>query len=187
MPLDYTGYLIFCCTAIKFMPKNKNLIAIVGMPGSGKTQATKYLIKKLNCPKVYFGEATFDRLKKEGLKINYTNEKKVREKIRSELGMGAYAILALPKIKKHLKEKWDYLAIGGLNPRDSNVKFKIIYFKCDEETKSKKVIYEPFPRNRFDSELEADEFLDKFCKESGENPEDYYISLVRVDSPKKKL
>ena len=83
---------------------DKKIIAIVGMAGSGKSEAIKYLKKEYNWPSVYFGQATFDRMKKEGLKLNYRNERLVREKIRKEMGMGAYALLALPKIKNLLKK-----------------------------------------------------------------------------------
>ncbi len=83
--------------------KSKKIIAIVGMCGAGKTEAVNYLQKKLNCPNVYFGDVTFDRMKNEGLEVNYENEKITREKIRQELGMGAYATLSLSKIKKNLK------------------------------------------------------------------------------------
>jgi dephospho-CoA kinase len=82
---------------------NKNIIAVVGMAGAGKSAATRYILKKYGWPKVYFGEATFDRLKKEGMETNYENERYVREKIREEMGMSAYAELALPKIRKHLE------------------------------------------------------------------------------------
>ena len=83
--------------------KNKKIIAIIGMAGSGKTATVEYLIKKYSWPKIYLGEATFDRLKKDGVAVNYTNEKIIRENIRQELGMGAYAKLALPKVAKLLK------------------------------------------------------------------------------------
>ena len=76
------------------------LIAVVGLPGSGKTETVGYLKKQYNWPNIYLGEATFDRLKAEGLKINQINEKRMREKIRKELGMAAYAILALEKIEE---------------------------------------------------------------------------------------
>ncbi|MBA3047606.1 AAA family ATPase [Patescibacteria group bacterium] len=81
----------------------KKIIAVIGMCGAGKSEVVNYLQKKLKCPKIYFGDATFDRMKKDELELNYENERAVREKIRSELGMGAYAKLALPKIKKALK------------------------------------------------------------------------------------
>ena len=82
----------------------KKIIAIVGMCGSGKSEVVKYLQKTKKWPKIYFGEATFERIKKEGLELNYENERKTREKIRKEMGMGAYAKLALPKIEKLLEK-----------------------------------------------------------------------------------
>lgn len=93
--------------------KNKKIYAIVGMCGSGKSEVIKYLEKKYNWPTIYIGEATFSRIKKEKLEINYNNEKKIREKIRKEMGMGAYAKLILPKLKK-LLEKNDTVVIESL-------------------------------------------------------------------------
>ena len=83
--------------------ENKKIIAVIGMCGAGKTEVVKYLKDKLDCPNVYFGEVTFERMKKDGLEVNYANEKIIREQIRTELGMGAYATLSLPKIKKLLE------------------------------------------------------------------------------------
>ena len=82
---------------------SKKVIAIVGMAGAGKSVATEHLKKKFSWPNVYMGEPTFDRIKEEGLEVNYENEKICREKIRAELGMGGYATLCLPKIKEKLE------------------------------------------------------------------------------------
>jgi dephospho-CoA kinase len=82
---------------------NKKCIAVVGMCGAGKTEVVNFLMNKLSAPKVYFGECTFDRIKADGLETNYENERIIREKIRTELGMGAYATLSIPKIKKLLE------------------------------------------------------------------------------------
>ncbi len=84
--------------------ENKKVIAVVGMAGAGKSEVTNYLLEKLSCPKVYFGDVTFDRMKEEGTELNYENEKITREKIRAESGMGAYAKFSLPKILELLKE-----------------------------------------------------------------------------------
>ncbi len=81
---------------------NKKTIAVVGMAGSGKSEAINYLQKKTSWPKIYFGQPTFDRIKKEGWELNNANEKKAREINRKELGMGAHAILSLPELKKLL-------------------------------------------------------------------------------------
>ena len=87
-----------------FMDGEKRIFALVGMAGAGKSLVTSYLQEKHSFPKVYFGEITFDKLKEAGLEPTEENQKIMREKIRSELGMGAYALLSLPKIKKALEE-----------------------------------------------------------------------------------
>lgn len=83
---------------------NKIILAVVGLAGAGKSDVTEYLINKMKSPKVYFGDATFDEMKRLGLEINEINERKTREDIRKNLGMGAYAILNLPKIKELFKD-----------------------------------------------------------------------------------
>ena len=82
---------------------SKIILAIVGLPGAGKTEVTEYVMKKTGWPKVYFGDATFDEMKKAGLEINEANERKTREGIRAKMGMGGYAILNVPKVKEFFK------------------------------------------------------------------------------------
>ena len=41
-----------------------------------------------------------EKLQESGLEVTPENEKMMREKLRSDLGMGAYAIVLLPKIKE---------------------------------------------------------------------------------------
>lgn len=80
----------------------KKLLAIVGMCGSGKSIASDYLVEN-GWNKIYFGGVTMDKLKENNLEINPSNERMMREKLRSEYGMAAYAILLLPKIRESLK------------------------------------------------------------------------------------
>ena len=75
------------------------IIAVVGMCGSGKSVACALLEEK-GFKKVYFGGVTLEKLKEEGLEDTPENEKYMREKLRSDYGMGAYATLLLPKIKE---------------------------------------------------------------------------------------
>lgn len=95
------------------------IIAIVGMCGSGKSVACEILQDK-DYEKVYFGGVTMMKLKEEGLEVTPENEKMMRERLRKELGMGAYAKILLPKIKELSQEKnvvldglysWDELKI----------------------------------------------------------------------------
>lgn len=95
------------------------IIAIVGMCGVGKSVASE-ILEDIGYSKVYFGGVTMDKLKEEDIEITPENEKMMRERLRSEYGMGAYAIILLPRIKELAKEgdvvldglySWDELKI----------------------------------------------------------------------------
>ena len=95
------------------------IIAIVGMCGSGKSIASDYYEAR-GYKKVYFGGVTMDQLQKEGLEVTPDNEKMMRERLRKEYGMAAYAILSLPKIEEYVKTSnvvldglysWDELVV----------------------------------------------------------------------------
>lgn len=73
------------------------------MTGSGKSIVTDYF-KEKGYLSVYFGGATLDELKKRGLEVNEKNEKLVREDLRKQHGMAAYAIINLPKIEAALSQ-----------------------------------------------------------------------------------
>ncbi len=75
------------------------IIAVVGMCGSGKSIISSEL-ESFGFQKVYFGGVTMEKLKEKGLPDTPENEKIMRESLRKEYGMGAFAILLLPKIKE---------------------------------------------------------------------------------------
>lgn len=97
------------------------LIAIVGMCGSGKSIASEYY-EKLGYQKVYFGGVTLEKLTEENMEINPDNERMMREKLRQEYGMAAYAILLLPKIEELLKT--NNVVLDGLYSWDELVVLK---------------------------------------------------------------
>lgn len=78
-----------------------HLIALVGMPGSGKTICSEYFVSR-GYKKIYFGGIVLDEVKRLGLEINETNERKVREDLRIKGGMGVMAQKSLPAITKAL-------------------------------------------------------------------------------------
>ena len=94
------------------MSSSKTILAIVGMPGAGKSVAAEYFSKK-SYPVVRFGAVTDEGLKAEGLEINPENEKAFREKLRQELGMAAYAIKVEPLISAALA-KANLVILDGL-------------------------------------------------------------------------
>lgn len=78
---------------------NKVILAIVGLPGAGKTEATEHIFKEKSWPKIYFGQAILDEVKRRGTKLSEQAEREVREELRAKHGMAALAIANMPKIK----------------------------------------------------------------------------------------
>ena len=72
------------------------------MCGSGKSEAVKFFVNK-GYKKVYFGDVVINELKSRNLGINETNERKIREELRNEFGMGVMAIKSLDTIKEYFK------------------------------------------------------------------------------------
>jgi len=88
-----------------------NVIALVGMPGSGKSEVARVFASS-GYSKVRFGDITDEEVKKRGLKLSEENERAVREELRKKHGMAAYAILNLPRIESALKTS--HVVIDGL-------------------------------------------------------------------------
>jgi dephospho-CoA kinase len=85
--------------------QKRKIIAILGLPGAGKSEAINYLVKKCGWPKVYMGAPTFDNLKRLGLPFTEKNEKMSRESLRKKYGIDYYGREAIQKIKLFKKEK----------------------------------------------------------------------------------
>jgi dephospho-CoA kinase len=81
----------------------KKLVAITGLTGSGKTIVSDEF-KKRNYEFIRFGQITLDIVREKGLEPTEENEKTIRENVRKEHGMGAFAILNLPKINNFLQK-----------------------------------------------------------------------------------
>ena len=123
------------------------ILAIVGMCGSGKSVASEYL-EKLGYQKVYFGGVTMEKLQEENIPITPENEKMMRERLRKELGMGAYAKILLPRIQEYAKKgnvvldglySWEELLI--LKEKLENL--KVIAIICDKELRYERLSKRP--------------------------------------------
>lgn len=91
---------------------NSRILAIVGMPGSGKSTVCSYL-GKLKIPFVHFGDITKAVLIQKGLSATPESERTVREQLRKDQGMEVYAIKSLRKIRLLLKKN-KIIGIDGL-------------------------------------------------------------------------
>ncbi|MFH1971715.1 MAG: AAA family ATPase [Patescibacteria group bacterium] len=80
----------------------KKIVCIVGLCGAGKSVVADYFTEK-GYQFVRFGQIVLDEVKKKKLEPNEKNERKIRENIRKKHGMGAMAILNIPKFKILIK------------------------------------------------------------------------------------
>jgi dephospho-CoA kinase len=102
----------------------RKVVAIVGMAGSGKSEVAKVFEQK-GYTRIRFGDMTDIEIKKRSLEINEANERHIRELLRKELGMAAYAILNQPLIDEAL-QKTDVVA-DGLYSWEEYLSFKSHY------------------------------------------------------------
>jgi dephospho-CoA kinase len=88
------------------------LIAIVGMPGAGKSVLSDYLSTR-GFYLIRFGAIIIGEVHRRGLPVTPENERLVREEMRQQHGMDICAKLALPVIKLKLVEQ-QLVVIDGL-------------------------------------------------------------------------
>lgn len=95
----------------EFKKNNKTLIAIVGLPGAGKTEAADYF-KKKKLPVISFGDILNDKIDEQNLEHTIELHRDMRNKLRAEYGKEAFALLSLDKIKHALKENMTVVIDG---------------------------------------------------------------------------
>ena len=78
------------------------VVSIVGMAGSGKSEVAR-VFEEAGFARVRFGDITDEEVKRRGLELNENSERLVRQQLRTEHGMAAYAKLSLPKIDRLLE------------------------------------------------------------------------------------
>lgn len=93
--------------------KNKKIIALVGMPGSGKGTCTDYLHNEYGYPVVHFGNMVYEEVQRRGLD-NVADEKFVREDMRIQEGPAVLAIHAANKAKEYFNDGSEAVVFDGL-------------------------------------------------------------------------
>ncbi len=78
----------------------KIIIAVTGMPGSGKSYVAKYLSESTGWPVYSMGDIVREEVKNRGLSLTAENIEYVAKKLREELGLSAVAILLREKLKR---------------------------------------------------------------------------------------
>jgi len=78
------------------------VVSIVGMTGAGKSEVSR-VFEENGFNRIRFGDVTDAEIAKRGLELNEENERYIRELLRQEHGMVAYAKLNLPRIDSVLE------------------------------------------------------------------------------------
>ena len=87
------------------------VVSVVGMSGSGKSEVTG-VFEKNGFVGIRFGDITDQEMRRRELNSGEKNERYIRELLRQEHGMAAYAVLNLPRIDSALK--YSNVVIDGL-------------------------------------------------------------------------
>jgi len=101
-----------------------NIIALVGMPGSGKSEVAR-VFENNGFMRIRFGDITDEEVSRRGLLLTEENERLVREDLRRVNGMAAYAKLNLPKINIALNKS--NVVLDGLYSWEEYILLKSYY------------------------------------------------------------
>jgi len=92
---------------------NPRIIALVGMPGSGKGTCTDYLHTTYKWPLVHFGNMVYEEVQRRGLD-NVRDEAFVREDMRAQEGKAVLAKHAARKADEYAAESEHIIVFDGL-------------------------------------------------------------------------
>jgi dephospho-CoA kinase len=181
----------------EWQKKKKSIIAIVGLHGSGKTEAANYFRRK-KIPIVTFGEIVSDLVDKKKLKHTEELHRKIRNDLRQKYGKEAFAFLNLDKVKKSLKKNTTVI-IDGLRSWEEYVYLKkhllgikiylVVLYAYKElrykRIKSRKYKSEVYGKNRdwseiFESNMGPTIASADFLIENNSTKEDFYDKLEHV-------
>ncbi len=146
--------------------KNKAIIAVVGLPGAGKTEASEFFANK-DLPVISFGKVINDYIDKH--KMDHTEQvhKKVREDLRVEYGREALAVLNEKKIKKAL-EKNVIVVIDGMRSWEEylylkkqlpDVKVNIVALHADKSLRYQRIAKRKYRSELYGEKRDIDELI----------------------------
>lgn len=144
------------CFTYNDVTVNMKVVSIVGMAGSGKSEVAR-VFEEHDYKRVRFGDITDEEVKRRGLALNEENERLVRQQLRKEHGMAAYAKLNLPRIDALLK--LSAVVVDGLYSWEEYTLFKSKYgadFHIVAVWASPKTRYERLGRRRVRPLTEAE-------------------------------
>lgn len=92
---------------------NIRLLALVGMPGAGKTEAVDYVASK-GWPKVYFGGIVYNEMEQAGIEVTAESQQAFREQLRAQKGKDYIARRAIEEIRKLIAAGQHNIVLDGV-------------------------------------------------------------------------
>lgn len=146
--------------------KQKTIIAVVGLPGSGKTEAANFF-KGKGLPVVSFGKTINDYIDKQKLPHTEEVHKRIREGLREKYGREALAVLNEEKIKAALKQNLMVVIDGMrsweeylyLKEKFPNVRLTILALFADKDIRDGRLAKRKYRHQLFGRERDIDELV----------------------------
>lgn len=146
--------------------KQHSIIAIVGLPGAGKTVAADFFREK-NLPVISFGKVINEYIEKSKLQHTEEVHKKVREDIRERYGKEALAYLNESKIKEALTKNM-IVVIDGMRSWEEylylkrkfpNVRLYIVCLYADKDIRYDRIKHRRERSKLFGEQRDIDELI----------------------------
>lgn len=146
--------------------KTKKIVAIVGLPGAGKTDAANFFREK-GLPVISFGKIINEYIEKNNLPHIEEVHKKVRTELREKYGMAALAIMNEKKIKDLFKKNM-VVIIDGLRSWEeylhlkksfSKTKIYLLAIYADKELRWKRLLKRKERNKLYGEKRDLDELI----------------------------
>lgn len=144
----------------------KAIIAIVGLPGAGKSEAAAYYAEK-KLPVISFGKIVNDYIDEHKMEHNEANHKKVREEMRVKHGKEAFAVLNEKKISEALETN-NIVIIDGMRSWEEYLYLKknlkkvrvfILALHADKEVRYSRSAKRTYRSKLFGEERDVNELI----------------------------
>lgn len=147
--------------------KKKSMIAIVGLAGSGKTEAAAFFAKEKKLPVISFGKILNDYIDQHKLTHTEETHKKLREGMRKKHGMQAFAVLNENKIREALKTN-SIIVLDGLQSWEeytylknkfSHVRIFLLAINADKRLRYRRISRRKYRKELYGEERDVNELI----------------------------
>lgn len=147
--------------------KKKTILAIVGMPGSGKTEAASFFREK-EVATISFSDIINNYIDENKLKHDEETHHRLRNEFREKHGKEAFAVMNEERINDSLKER-NMLVIEGmrsweeytyLKKKFSKVRIFILALYADKKLRYKRISTRKYRSNLYGEERDINELID---------------------------